>query len=58
MKSALSRGLPVGVSWQPGYDFELRVWDVSGPAGEGEPWVGMVNVHLISPHPDEAPPAS
>jgi hypothetical protein len=58
MRNALGRGLPVAISWQPGYDFELRVWDVSGPDGDGEPWVGMVNVHLISPHPDEAPPAS
>ena len=58
IRSSLARGLPVGISWQPGYDFELRVWDVSGPRGEGEPWVGMVNVHLVSPHPDEAPPAS
>lgn len=58
MRSALGRGLPVGISWQPGYDFELRVWDVSGPDGDGEPWVGMVNVHLVSPHPIEAPPAS
>jgi hypothetical protein len=58
MRSALARGLPIGISWQPGYDFELRVWDVSGPEGDGQPWAGMVNVHLVSPHPIEAPPAS
>jgi hypothetical protein len=58
IRSSLARGLPVGISWQPGYDFELRVWDVSAPQGEGDPWAGMVNVHLVSPHPDEATPAS
>ena len=58
MRNALGRGLPVAISWQPGYDFELRVWDVSGPDGDGQPWVGMVNVHLVSPHPVEATPAS
>ncbi len=51
VRSALARGLRVGISWQPGYDYELRVWDVSDGAE------GMVNVHLISPHPVETLPA-
>ncbi len=50
LRSALARGLRVQVSWQPGYDFELRVWDVSDGG------VGLVNVHLVSPHPNEAEP--
>lgn len=50
VRSALGRGLRVQISWQPGYDFELRVWDVS------EGTHGMVNVHLTSPHPVEATP--
>jgi hypothetical protein len=58
VRSALDRGLRVAISWQPGYDFELRIWDVSGPDGDGKPWVGLVNVHLVSPHPVEATPAA
>jgi hypothetical protein len=50
IRSALRRGLRVQISWQPAYDFELRVWDVS------EGTHGMVNVHLGSPHPVEATP--
>ena len=56
--SALGRGLRVAFSWQPGYDFEVRVWDVSAYDGEGKPWRGLVNVHLVSPHPEEAVPVS
>lgn len=58
VRSALERGLRANFSWQPGYDFELRVWDVSAPNGDGNPWVGLVNVHLVSPHPVEAIPVS
>lgn len=58
VRSALGRGLRVGVSWQPGYDFELRVWDVSKEQQPNAPWRGMVNVHLSSPHPEEAEPAA
>ena len=58
IKSALERGLRAAISWQPGYEFEVRVWDVSASVGEGVPWRGLVNVHLISPHPVEATPAS
>ena len=52
VRSALERGLRAAISWQPGYDFELRIWDVSH---DGH---GLVNVHLVSPHPVEAVPAS
>jgi hypothetical protein len=51
-RNALQRGLRVTYTWQPGYDFELRVWDV---AFEHR---GMVNVHVSSPHPQEAEPIS
>jgi hypothetical protein len=49
LRSALGRGLRVQISWQPAYEFELRVWDVSDGSQ------GMVNIHLSSPHPVEAP---
>jgi hypothetical protein len=52
VRSALERGLRTAISWQPGYDFEVRIWDVSH---DGR---GLVNVHLVSPHPVEATPAS
>jgi hypothetical protein len=58
VRSALERGLRAAFSWQPGYDFELRVWDISGPNGDDKPWAGLVNVHLVSPHPVEATPLS
>ena len=38
-------------TWQPGYDFELRAWEVSDGS------VGLANFHLVTPHPDETPPA-
>jgi len=52
IRNALARKLPVAISWQPGYDFELRLWDVSTGS------YGMVNIHLVSPHPVEPAPAS
>ncbi|MDQ1467751.1 MAG: hypothetical protein QOH10_2166 [Actinomycetota bacterium] len=51
IRSSLARGLQTGISWQPGYAFELRVWDVSGQDAEGQPR-GMVNLHLVSPDPE------
>jgi hypothetical protein len=57
IRSALGRGLHVAVSWQPAYDFELRVWDVSLEQGQNQPWRGLVNVHISSPHPVEASPS-
>jgi hypothetical protein len=56
IRSALQRGLRAAVSWQPGYEFEVRIWDVSKADGEDRPWRGLVNVHLVSPHPKEAEP--
>lgn len=57
IRSALERGLHAQISWQPGYDFELRIWDVSkkdhDPSNNDH---GLVNVHLVSPHPIEADP--
>lgn len=47
LRSALERGLRTQVTWQPGYDFELRAWEVS----EGD--AGVLNLHVLSPHPDE-----
>jgi hypothetical protein len=53
LRSALSRGLRTQFTWQPGYDHELRVWEVSDETPTG--WDGMVNVFLTTPHPPEAP---
>jgi hypothetical protein len=52
VRSALRRGLRTQISWQPGYDFELRVWEVSQEVDDG--WAGLLNVHILSPHPDES----
>jgi hypothetical protein len=53
-RNALSRGLRVTFTWQPGYDFDVRIWDVTKFANDV--WRGMVNVHVTSPHPPEAEP--
>ena len=52
VRSALARGLRAAISWQPGYAFEVRIWDVSFESH------GLVNIHLVSPHPVEAEPSS
>ncbi len=49
LRSALARGVRVQVTWQPAYEFELRLWEAS----EGS--AGLVNVHILSPHPQESP---
>jgi hypothetical protein len=54
LRSALSRGLRTQFTWQPGYDHELRIWEVSDETATG--WDGLVNVFLTTPHPPE--PAS
>jgi hypothetical protein len=51
-RDALGRGIRVMFSWQPAYDFELRLWDVATRER------GMLNVHILSPHPVEAEPAT
>jgi hypothetical protein len=51
VRNALGRGLRTGISWQPGYAFELRVWDVTRQEDD-ESWRGMVNVHLVSRDPE------
>ena len=51
MRSALSRGVRTQITWQPGYDFELRAWEAS----EGSH--GLLNIHILSPHPLEIVPA-
>lgn len=56
LRSALSRGLRTQFTWQPGYDHELRVWEVSDETDSG--WEGLVNVFLTTPHPPEAPKRS
>jgi hypothetical protein len=53
-RNALSRELRVTFTWQPGYDFDVRIWDVTKFANDE--WRGMVNVHVTSPHPPEAEP--
>ncbi len=47
VRNALGRGLRSQLTWQPGYEFELRLWEVS----EGS--AGLLNVHVLTPHPDE-----
>ena len=49
VRSALERGVRTQVSWQPGYDFELRMWERSDGAD------GVVNLHILSPEPPELP---
>jgi hypothetical protein len=47
VRNALSRGLRSQLTWQPGYEFELRLWEVSDGSE------GLLNVHIVTPHPDE-----
>lgn len=47
LHSALERGLRTQLVWQPGYDFELRMWEVS----EGTD--GVLTMMIVSPHPPE-----
>jgi hypothetical protein len=49
LRSALERGVRAQFTWQPGYDFELRIWERS----EGSE--GVVNFHVLSPEPPETP---
>lgn len=51
LRSALGRGLRTQFTWQPGYDAEVRVWEVSDETDAG--WDGLVNVFLTTPHPPE-----
>lgn len=52
LRDALTRGVRVQFSWQPGYDFELRAWErTDGSAG-------VVNFHILSPEPPETPPVA
>ena len=50
IRSALSRGVRTQITWQPGYDFELRAWEASDGSS------GLFNVHILSPHPPEMAP--
>ena len=47
LRSALGRGVRVQFMWQPGYDFEMRAWEIS----EGTD--GALHFHILSPHPRE-----
>ena len=49
VRSALERGVRTQVTWQPGYAFELRMWERSDGAR------GVVNLHILSPEPPERP---
>lgn len=51
VRSALSRGLRTQFTWHPGYEHELRMWEVSDKDTGG--WRGMVNLVLTTPHPPE-----
>jgi hypothetical protein len=53
LRSALGRGLRTQLTWQPGYAFELRAWEVTEESGEE--WAGLVNLHLVTPEPVEPP---
>lgn len=53
IRSALQRGLRTQVLWQPAYDFELRVWEVSDDART----TGTLTIHILSPHPEEPRPS-
>lgn len=47
VRDALTRGVRTQLSWQPGYDFEVRLWEQTAEAD------GVLNVHVVSPVPDE-----
>lgn len=49
-RSALGRGVRVQLTWQPSAAVELRCWEVS----EGSE--GLLNLHLLTPEPDEGTP--
>jgi hypothetical protein len=51
LRSAFERGFRAQITWQPGYDWELRVWEVSD-AGTGH---GVLDVFVTSPNPDAVP---
>jgi hypothetical protein len=50
VRSALARGLRTQLTWQPGYEYELRAWEVSDGSH------GLLNLFLITPHPEELVP--
>ena len=51
VRSALLRKIPVTFTWQAAAGFEVRIWDDAKQDNAGT-WVGMVNVHLLSPDPE------
>jgi hypothetical protein len=51
LRSALERGLRTQFTWRPGAAFELQTWETA--TQEGDEWVGLVNILLVSPEPPE-----
>ena len=49
MRSAFQRDVRVQLTWQPAYEFELRMWEVTDGS------VGLVNINVLSQHPPEVP---
>jgi hypothetical protein len=47
LRSALERGLRTQMTWAPGYEFEVRAWEVSDGSD------GLLNLHVVGPHPVE-----
>lgn len=50
-RGALRRKIPATFTWQAAAGFEVRIWDDAKQEEDGT-WVGMVNVHLLSPDPE------
>ena len=44
--------MPVVLSWTPGYDFDVRIWDVRNTASTH----GELTIHLTSRYPGDPHP--
>lgn len=53
VRSALQRGVRVQLTWQPAYEFEVRMWEVTETTPDGT--LGLVNINVLSQHPPEEP---
>ena len=52
LRSAVNRKLPVTLSWAPGYDFKVTIWDVAS-TDETE---GGISILIETRYPDDAHP--
>lgn len=50
LHSAIQRGVPVQITWAPGYDYELSVWESKGTATT----IGAMTVVLRTRYPGDA----